>query len=121
MVQSSYVANDLPGRAELLLLLFFSTGLHPVRARIYWLYGTPTDSFYEGVDLVSVPMPPLLCIPTTAGTAADVSRFAIILDSVNLNKSAIISKRAFPDFSLIDPDTAWARARYEKLSLPASG
>ncbi|MFH2112944.1 MAG: alcohol dehydrogenase-like regulatory protein ErcA [Spirochaetota bacterium] len=61
---------------------------------------------YEGVDQVPVPMPPLLCIPTTAGTAADVSQFAIILDSENSNKIAIISKGVVPDVSLIDPETA---------------
>ena len=33
---------------------------------------------FEGVDKIGVPMPPLICIPTTAGTAADLSQFAII-------------------------------------------
>ena len=61
---------------------------------------------YEGVDQVPVPMPPLVCIPTTAGTAADVSQFAIILDSNKSNKIAIISKGVVPDVSLIDPNTA---------------
>ena len=60
---------------------------------------------YEGVDKVPIPMPPLLCIPTTAGTSADVSQFAIILDSAGSNKIAIISKGVVPDISLIDPDT----------------
>ena len=60
---------------------------------------------YEGVDNVPVPMPPLVCIPTTAGTGADVSQFAIILDTVRLNKIAIISKGVVPDISLIDPET----------------
>lgn len=60
---------------------------------------------FEGVDNVPVPMPPLLCIPTTAGTAADLSQFAIILDSARANKIAIISKGVVPDISLIDPET----------------
>ncbi|HEY6007309.1 MAG TPA: iron-containing alcohol dehydrogenase, partial [Geobacteraceae bacterium] len=33
---------------------------------------------FEGVDRVEFPTPPLICIPTTAGSAADVSQFAII-------------------------------------------
>src|SRR5271157_5504046 len=33
-----------------------------------------------GVDNVSAPMPPTICIPTTAGTSADVSQFAVITD-----------------------------------------
>ena len=35
---------------------------------------------FEGVDDVPVPGPPLICVPTTAGTSADVSQFAIITD-----------------------------------------
>ena len=60
---------------------------------------------YVGVDTVSEPGPPLICIPTTAGTAADVSQFAIIVDTENRNKIAIITKAIVPDLSLIDPAT----------------
>ncbi|WP_394706930.1 alcohol dehydrogenase-like regulatory protein ErcA [Marispirochaeta sp.] len=60
---------------------------------------------FEGVDNVPVPMPPLICIPTTAGSSADVSQFAIILDSRNSSKIAIVSKGVVPDISLVDPET----------------
>nr|WP_320051270.1 alcohol dehydrogenase-like regulatory protein ErcA [uncultured Desulfuromonas sp.] len=60
---------------------------------------------YVGVDTVSEPGPPLICIPTTAGTAADVSQFAIIVDTEIRNKIAIITKAIVPDLSLIDPAT----------------
>lgn len=59
---------------------------------------------FEGVDTIRIPVPPLVCIPTTAGTSADVSQFAIILDSKEKNKIAIISKAIVPDVSLIDPE-----------------
>jgi alcohol dehydrogenase class IV len=58
---------------------------------------------YEGVDEVALPGPPLICIPTTAGTSADVSQFAIILDTGASVKKAIISKKVIPDLALIDP------------------
>ncbi len=58
---------------------------------------------YEGVDEVDIPGPPLICIPTTAGAAADVSQFAIIRDSESMVKKAIISKKVVPDLALIDP------------------
>lgn len=58
---------------------------------------------YEGVDEIKLPGPPLICIPTTAGTSADVSQFAIICDSNEMVKKAIISKKVVPDLALIDP------------------
>lgn len=58
---------------------------------------------FEGVDNVTIPAPPLICIPTTAGSAADVSQFAIITDTNRKVKIAIISKKIVPDLSLIDP------------------
>lgn len=60
---------------------------------------------FEGIDNVAVPGPPLICIPTTAGTSADVSQFAIINDTGNKRKIAIISKTVVPDVALIDPLT----------------
>jgi len=58
---------------------------------------------YEGVDRVSRPTPPIICLPTTAGTSSDVSQFAIIRDTKRLVKIAIVSKSLVPDISLIDP------------------
>ena len=61
-------------------------------------------SDYEGVDNILVPSVPIIAIPTTAGTSADISQFAIITDTERLTKFAIISKSAVPDVSLIDPE-----------------
>jgi alcohol dehydrogenase class IV len=60
---------------------------------------------FEGVDKVLIPPPPLICIPTTAGSSADVSQFAIINDTGRKVKIAIISKTLVPDVALIDPET----------------
>ncbi len=60
---------------------------------------------FEGIDNVTVPGPPLICIPTTAGTSADVSQFAIINNVQERVKIAIISKTVVPDVALIDPAT----------------
>ncbi|HSD58542.1 MAG TPA: alcohol dehydrogenase-like regulatory protein ErcA [Methanotrichaceae archaeon] len=60
---------------------------------------------FEGVDQVPIPGPPSICIPTTAGSSADVSQFAIINDTERMVKIAIISKTVVPDVALIDPAT----------------
>ncbi|WP_319506389.1 alcohol dehydrogenase-like regulatory protein ErcA [uncultured Methanolobus sp.] len=59
----------------------------------------------EGVDEVALPASPIICIPTTAGSSADVSQFAIITDEQKKRKFAIISKTMLPDITLIDPET----------------
>ena len=60
---------------------------------------------FEGVDQVEVPGPPLICIPTTAGTAADISQFCIVANTAGRYKMAIISKTVVPDVALVDPET----------------
>jgi alcohol dehydrogenase class IV len=60
---------------------------------------------FEGVDQVDVPIPPMICIPTTAGSSADISQFAIITDTIRKVKIAIITKAIVPDVALIDPVT----------------
>ena len=67
---------------------------------------------FEGVDRVSLPSPPLICIPTTAGSSADVSQFAIISDQSKGKKMAIISKKLVPDVALIDPVTTTSLNKY---------
>ncbi len=62
--------------------------------------GTIMD--YIGVDLVRNPMPPLICVPTTAGSAADVSQYAVICNTAEKTKNLIISKSLVPDVSLLD-------------------
>jgi alcohol dehydrogenase class IV len=59
---------------------------------------------FEGVDRVPRPCPPMMFVPTTSGSAADVSQFAIITDVERRKKMAIVSKATIPDVSLTDPE-----------------
>lgn len=67
-------------------------------------HGRPILEF-EGVDTLRIPSPPLILIPTTAGTSADVSQFVILSDQQKKMKCSIVSKAAVPDVALIDPQT----------------
>lgn len=60
---------------------------------------------YEGVDKIPHPMPPLIAIPTTAGSSSDVSQFAIINDTQRRLKLVVVSKSVVPDIALVDPET----------------
>ncbi len=59
---------------------------------------------YEGIDQIPAPLPPMIFIPSTAGTSADVSQFSIIANTQEQVKIAIVSKSIIPDVSLIDPE-----------------
>ncbi|MBI5584342.1 MAG: iron-containing alcohol dehydrogenase [Deltaproteobacteria bacterium] len=58
---------------------------------------------YEGCNRITQPVPPLVCLPTTAGTGADVSQFAIVTDTRRSMKMTILSRAIMPDISIIDP------------------
>ena len=58
---------------------------------------------YEGCNLITQPIPPMVCAPTTAGTGADVSQFAVITDTKKRMKVTVLSRAIMPDISLIDP------------------
>jgi alcohol dehydrogenase class IV len=58
---------------------------------------------YAGVDQFDKPIPPLLMIPSTAGTGADVSQFCVVTDTVRSIKVTLIGRALVPDISITDP------------------
>ncbi|MGI6308553.1 MAG: iron-containing alcohol dehydrogenase [Dethiobacteria bacterium] len=58
---------------------------------------------YEGIDLIHNPLPPLVVIPSTAGSGSEVSQFSIIVDSQRKIKMMLISKSLVPDIAISDP------------------
>ncbi|MFP5019513.1 iron-containing alcohol dehydrogenase [Pseudonocardia phyllosphaerae] len=58
---------------------------------------------YEGIDRIENPIPPLVMIPSTSGTGADVSQFCIITDTERLTKITIMGRALVPDVSVVDP------------------
>lgn len=58
---------------------------------------------FAGVDLVTRPIPPLLMIPTTSGTGADVSQFCVVTDTEQHVKLTIMGRALVPDVSITDP------------------
>jgi alcohol dehydrogenase class IV len=56
-----------------------------------------------GINLLSSRELPLVCLPTTAGTGAEVSPNAILLDAADELKKGVISPHLVPDAAFIDP------------------
>lgn len=61
-------------------------------------------SDYEGANNIQRPLPPMVFMPSTAGSGADISQFAIITDTERQVKMSIISRTLVPNISIIDPD-----------------
>lgn len=59
---------------------------------------------YRGVNKLKVPPLPLVAINTTAGTAAEMTRFAVITDEVRHVKSSLVDARIAPLVSVNDPE-----------------
>jgi alcohol dehydrogenase len=55
---------------------------------------------------------PIICVPTTAGTGAEVTPFATVWDAAAMKKRSIAGPGLFPAAALVDPDLT--------LSLPES-
>jgi alcohol dehydrogenase class IV len=62
---------------------------------------TATEVF--GINLLHGRKLPLVCLPTTAGTGAEVSPNAILLDEADELKKGVVSPHLVPDAAFIDP------------------
>ena len=58
---------------------------------------------YEGIDRIEHPIPPMIMLPSTSGTGADVSQFCIVTDTARHTKITIMGRALVPDVSVIDP------------------
>lgn len=58
---------------------------------------------YAGIDQATAPIPPMLMIPSTSGTGADVSQFCIATDTERHVKLTIMGRALVPDVSITDP------------------
>jgi 1,3-propanediol dehydrogenase len=68
------------------------------------LFGNGGDILdYAGVDRATEPIPPLVMIPSTSGTGADVSQFCIVSDTARHIKITIMGRSLVPDISVTDP------------------
>ncbi|MCL4439734.1 MAG: iron-containing alcohol dehydrogenase [Eubacteriales bacterium] len=62
-------------------------------------------SDFEGADKVQQALPPIVAVPTTAGSGAEVTQLAVVTNTKRQMKMVIGSKSLVPDISLIDPRT----------------
>lgn len=59
---------------------------------------------FAGIGKTREPLPPLIAIPTTAGSGADISQYCVITDTSSRQKMVLADKNLIPDISLVDPE-----------------
>ena len=59
---------------------------------------------YEGAGRIPGAIPPLIAVPTTAGTGSEVTSFAVITDHSRNYKLTVSGSELIPDFALLDPE-----------------
>ena len=59
---------------------------------------------FAGVDKSTKPMPPMVAVNTTSGTASEMTRFCIITNTDTKVKMAIVDWRVTPQVSINDPE-----------------
>lgn len=57
---------------------------------------------YFGQDKLDHPAAPIVCVPTTAGTASEVTRYSVIIDSQANIKKTIAAESIIPRLALLD-------------------
>ena len=58
---------------------------------------------YEGIDRATRPIPPMVMVPTTGGSGADVSQFCVVTDTARGLKATIGGRALVPEISVTDP------------------
>jgi len=58
---------------------------------------------YQGLDKAPMPRPPLIAIPTTAGTGSEVTQSSVITDEQRKVKMRIIGPKNMPEVAVEDP------------------
>jgi 1,3-propanediol dehydrogenase len=58
---------------------------------------------YEGIDRATSPIPPMVMVPTTGGSGADVSQFCVVTDTARRLKVTIGGRALVPEISITDP------------------
>ncbi len=87
----------------------FSHGLAPHAPQ------KPLDAWLRKNHDIAVQPLPLFCLPTTAGTGAEVTPFGTIWDTAQQKKRSFVAESAFAHTALLDPELTYSLPMNETL------
>ncbi len=73
-------------------------------ANILLTHGGDLIDDYSGAQTLTLPLKPLIAIPTTAGTGSEVTKAAVILDEESSSKLSFVDRYLYPSLALLDPE-----------------
>jgi len=65
---------------------------------------TEYENMVGGKAKIKPPLPPIICIPTSAGTGSETNQYAVITDTERKLKFTLMSDYMIPKLSIIDPE-----------------
>lgn len=77
-------------------------------AKVMWVYYEYPETKFE--DLINFKFPKLrskakfIAVPSTSGTASEITAFSVITDTANHIKYPLVSNEMMPDVALLDPE-----------------
>ena len=96
------LASDM--KADLIIGLGGGSSMDTAKAIAVVLTNGGKPSHYFGVNRLTKPIAPLICVPTTSGTGSEVPPFAVITDSKTRVKMNILDPGVVPASSFVDPE-----------------
>jgi len=65
---------------------------------------TEYENMVGGKAKIKPPLPPIICIPTSAGTGSETNQYAVITDTERKLKFTLMSDHMIPKIAIIDPE-----------------
>ena len=97
---------------DLVVAIGGGSAMDTAKAVAVLLRNPPPLERYFGNEKLQQPAAPVVCVPTTAGTASEVTKYAVIIDPQTQTKKTIASESIIPRLALLDPELT--------VSLPAN-
>ncbi|MDO5537504.1 MAG: iron-containing alcohol dehydrogenase [Desulfovibrionaceae bacterium] len=90
--------------ADIIFGIGGGSALDTTKAAAVLLTNEGTIDQYFGMGKVKNPLPPLVLVPTTAGTGSEMTSISVLADTVNGGKWGVVSDHMYASSVMLDPE-----------------
>ena len=91
-------------KADVIFGIGGGSALDTTKAAAVLLTNDGPISQYFGMDKVPLPLPPVILVPTTAGTGSEMTSISVLADTKKGGKWGVVSDHMYADAVLLDPE-----------------